>query len=593
MANKKAKYNDNLMFIEMGEHKIPEFKTIRNEDWIGYGSDNNYPDDLIELYERSATHGAIVNGKASYVLGEGWEASKATSIEMKAKINSFIGSINSTQSLDELSEQVELDFEIYDGLYMEVILNKAKNDFSLEYIPFNKMRTNKEMDRFWYSNDWKARKQSEEKTELREYKAFDPENWKQGEASTIYYFKLLKPRKGNDPNVYPLPTYIGGTQSIETEIECTNFNLVEIKTGFKAGTMINFYNGEPEPDAKKTIKKKIEKMYAGTDSAGSFVVNFSDGKDRGSDIVALNGNDMPERYTNVKKDSSKDIFTSHRVSSPSLFGVQQDGATFGTAQEIAEQYELFQNTYVSHRQKKLEGIFNGFAKLKGIPAKLRLKPTKAITPNLFTEQTIVNALPKAAVRDLVAEHVGIDLSKYENVPVVTTTSTISEEMSKDVDEVLVLEEFSRIGRSRELFNVIDSKPFTFESELKTAESELHIFAGEPTNDEDELDNKELRSLQIPKITKAEEVDIKINKIEILYSYEERHNAPRLKGQSRNFCRSLVDANRLYTRLEIDGLSNGMGTNVWLYKGGWYSNPNTDAPTPQCRHIWRQNIVRLK
>ena len=37
----------------------------------------------------------------------------------------------------------------------------------------------------------------------------------------------------------------------------------------------------------------------------------------------------------------------------------------------------------------------------------------------------------------------------------------------------------------------------------------------------------------------------------------------------------------------------MGTNVWLYKGGWYSNPRTDAPTPQCRHIWKQNIVRLK
>lgn len=593
MANKKAKWNDNLMFIQMGEHKIPEFKTIRNEDWIGYGSDNNYPDDLIELWERSATHGAIVNGKADYTLGEGWEAGGATSIEMKAKINSFISSINSTQSLDELSEPLFLDFELYDGLYMEVILNKAKTDFTLEYLPFNKMRTNKDVDTFWYSNDWKARKQSEEKTDLKQYKAFDPENWKQGDNSTVYYFKLLKPRKGNDPNVYPLPTYIGATQSIETEIECTNFNLVEIKTGFKAGTMINFYNGEPEPEAKKVIKKKIEKMYAGTDSAGAFIVNFADGKDRGSDIVALNGNDLPERYSNVKKDSSKDIFTGHRVSSPSLFGVQQDGATFGTAQEIAEQYELFQNTYVSPRQKKLEGIFNGFAQLKGIPAKLRLKPTKAITPNLFTEQTIVNALPRAALKDLVAEHVGIDLKKYENVPVTTTTTTVDTEMSKDIDENLIIEEFSRIGRSRELFEVIDSKPFTFTSELDTANSEIQIFQGDIVEDEDDLSNKALRSLSIPKITKAEDKAIKVNKIEILYSYEEKHNAPRLKGSSRAFCKNLIDLNRLYTRLEIDGLSNGMGTNVWLYKGGWYSNPNTDAPTPQCRHIWRQNIVRLK
>jgi hypothetical protein len=593
MANKKAKWNDNLMFIQMGEHKIPEFKTIRNEDWIGYGGDNNYPDDLIELWEGSATHGAIVNGKADYVLGEGWEAGGATSIEMKAKINSFISSINGTQSLDELSEPVLLDFELYDGLYLEVILNKAKTDFTLEYLPFNKMRTNKEIDTFWFSNDWKARKQSEEKTGLREYKAFDPEKWRQGESSTVFYYKLLKPRKGNDPNVYPLPTYIGGTKSIETEIECTNFNLVEIKTGFKAGTMINFYNGEPDPDAKKVLKKKIEAMYSGTDKAGSFVLNFSDGKDRGSDIVALNGNDMPERYGNVKKDSSKDIFTAHRVSSPSLFGVQQDGATFGTAQEIAEQYELFQNTYISPRQQKIEGIFNGFASLKGIPAKLRLKPTKAITPNLFTEQTIVNALPRAAVRDLVAEHVGIDLKKYEDKPVVTTTETVDTEMAKEVSEDLIIEEFSRIGRDRDLFEVIDSKPFTFTSEIDTVESELQIFRDEPQNDEDKIDSKELRVLQIPKITKAEEKDIKINKIEILYSYEERHNAPRLKGQSRNFCKTLIDLNRLYKRKEIDGLSNGMNTNVWLYKGGWYSNPNTEAPTPQCRHIWRQNIVRLK
>ena len=307
--------------------------------------------------------------------------------------------------------------------------------------------------------------------------------------------------------------------------------------------MINFYNGEPDPDAKKVIKKKIEAMYSGTDNSGSFVVNFSDGKDRGSDIVALNGNDLPERYTNVKKDSVKSIFTSHRVSSPSLFGVQQDGTTFGTAQEIAEQYELFQNTYVSQRQQILEGIFNGFAKLKGIPAKLRLKPTKAITPSLFTEQTIVNALPKAAVRDLVAEHVGIDLNKYKDVPVVTTTSTVSEEMSKDVDVELVLEEFSRIGRGKELFNIIDSKPFTFESELKTVESELQIFKGDPEEDEDKLDNKELRSLNIPKITKTEEKEVKTNKIEILYSYEEKHNAPRLKGHSRSFCKTLIDLDR--------------------------------------------------
>jgi len=585
----KAKYNNNLMFIQMDAHKIPEFKEVRNEDWIKYGSDNLYPDYLIELLERSATHSAIVNGKVSYILGEGLVASKGTDLQMKAKINAYIKELEESGLLPK----IVLDLEYTDGLYMEVILDKGKNDFTLEYIPFNKMRTNKDMDKFWFSNDWGKHKQTEEKTGLKEFKAFDPEDWQNGDISTIFYFKILKPRKGADPNVYPLPTYIGGTQSIETEIECTNFGLSEIKSGFSAGSILNFYNGIPSPDEQKTIKRQIKSELSGTDNAGSWILNFADSRDRGSEVVPLNGNDLPERYTNVKKDSVKSIFTSHRVSSPALFGVQQDGTTFGTAQEIAEQYELFQNTYISGRQQIIEGIINGFAKLKDIPARIRIKPTKAITPNLFTEQTIVNALPKAAVVDLVAEHVGIDLTKYENKAVINTVETTTTEMSEHISEDLIIEEFSRIGESRELFEVIRSKPFTFESDMKTLESELHCFTHELPEDEDDLTSKEKAPLLIPKVTKKEEKEVTQNKIEIRYSYELRKDAPSLKGQSRDFCRTLINLDRLYTRLEIEGRTNDLGTNLWLYKGGWYNNPNKDAPTPQCRHIWKQNIVRRK
>ena len=585
----KEKWNDNLMFVKLSEHKIPDFKEVRNEDWIKYGAKNDYPDYLIELLERSSTHGAIVNGKVSYILGEGLVASKGSDLEMKAKINAYIKELEESGVLPKMV----LDFEYTDGLYLEVILNKKKTDFTLEYIPFNKMRTNKEMDTFWYSNDWSKQRQDPEKTGLKEFDAFDPDNWKQGKNSTIFYFKILKPRKGSDPNVYPLPTYIGGTQSIETEIECSNYGLSEIKSGFSAGSILNFYNGIPKPEERKALKKQIRDELTGTDNSGQFIINFATSRDRGSEVVPLNGNDLPERYTNVKKDAMKSIFTSHRVSSPALFGVQQDGVAFGTAQEIAEQYELFQNTYISQRQQIIEGIINGFAKLKGIPAKLRFKPTKAITPNIFTEQTIVNALPPAAITDMVAEHVGIDLSKYENKAVVNTVETTTTQMSKEDTENLIIEEFSRIGEDRELFEVISSKPFTFESDVKLLESELQCFADDLPENEDDLTNKELKPLQIPKITKKEEKEVKENKIEIRYSYELRHNAPALKGRSREFCSNLINLDRLYTRLEIQGMTNDLGTNVWLYKGGWYSNPNTAAPTPQCRHIWKQNIVRRK
>jgi hypothetical protein len=72
---------------------------------------------------------------------------------------------------------------------------------------------------------------------------------------------------------------------------------------------------------------------------------------------------------------------------------------------------------------------------------------------------------------------------------------------------------------------------------------------------------------------------------------------------RDFCRQLLDATnsdgskpKLYTREEIDKLQNGMedyNSDVWKYKGGWYYNPELDQTFPQCRHWWRQKIVRVE
>jgi hypothetical protein len=42
-----------------------------NKDWIKYGKDNDYPDYLITLAERSSTHRAIVTGKVDLILGKG------------------------------------------------------------------------------------------------------------------------------------------------------------------------------------------------------------------------------------------------------------------------------------------------------------------------------------------------------------------------------------------------------------------------------------------------------------------------------------------------------------------------------------------
>jgi len=55
---------------------------------------------------------------------------------------------------------------------------------------------------------------------------------------------------------------------------------------------------------------------------------------------------------------------------------------------------------------------------------------------------------------------------------------------------------------------------------------------------------------------------------------------------------MVNANKLYTRAEIDNVSEKAGYNVWTQRGGWYHNPD-GVNTPYCRHFWNQVIVKKK
>jgi hypothetical protein len=84
---------------------------------------------------------------------------------------------------------------------------------------------------------------------------------------------------------------------------------------------------------------------------------------------------------------------------------------------------------------------------------------------------------------------------------------------------------------------------------------------------------------------------------VVYRYALRSDAPPLKTRSRDFCIQMMLQRKLYTREQIQNLTNlnanGMGLDVFQYRGGWYNNPRTGRKTKWCRHIWQQTIVRRK
>jgi hypothetical protein len=89
---------------------------------------------------------------------------------------------------------------------------------------------------------------------------------------------------------------------------------------------------------------------------------------------------------------------------------------------------------------------------------------------------------------------------------------------------------------------------------------------------------------------VEQAEAPVSQFEVVYSYKERPGVPPVKTKSREFCTRLIGLNRLYTREDINRISGRVDRNVWTYRGGWYTNPETQISTPYCRHIWVQQLV---
>ena len=78
----------------------------------------------------------------------------------------------------------------------------------------------------------------------------------------------------------------------------------------------------------------------------------------------------------------------------------------------------------------------------------------------------------------------------------------------------------------------------------------------------------------------------------VYKYVERPDAPALSkgGKSRIFCQKmlLLSKIRVWTREQIDDITNVFGEDAWSFRGGFYTEPKKDGgkTTAYCRHIWK-------
>ena len=377
-----------LRVLTFAEARQPEFKEKKGIDggYIKYGENNDYPEYIVDLYNKSSKHSAIIKSKVHYITGNGWAG--------EPDAQAFIDKANRVESLNDLTRKVSLDIEIFGGAFLEIIWDLSGNLAEIWHCDYTKMRTNKDNTQYWYKEDWKDNKVKPEVVA-----AFNP---KQPTGKQILYIKEYRPNIG----IYGLPSYFAALNYIESDIEVSKHILGNAQTGFSASKLITLPNGEPNDEEKRNVDQRIRKTYSGADGK-KYMIAFVNDISRKPVIDDLGTSDLTkEDFGKIDELIQTNIFSGHQVTTPSIMGIAEAGK-LGTRTEMRDGYEIFKNTYVNAKQMHLESVFNMLAKYKQVTSEIKIIPTEPIGIE-FSEQAIVSVAPK----EWILEKIGIDMTKY-------------------------------------------------------------------------------------------------------------------------------------------------------------------------------------
>jgi hypothetical protein len=685
------------------EHKVPVMLENKAGKYITYGAFNEYPYYLLDNYRRSSKHNAIVNGKVNYIVGGGWQPGEKMTVEQQARYAKFFDGLSEHDDLNDITEKLVLDLELFNGFAVAVTWNKMGTIAKMEHIPFEKIRVDKD-ERMFQVADWydDAMVQLYPKIgDVEKIPAFDADN---RIGKQLFYYRVY----AAGVKSYPLPEYMGGLAYIEADCQIANFHVNNLKNNFWGGYLINFNNGIPTPEEQGDIERQIKRKFSGTDNAGRFVVTFNDDVNKAPTLEPLTPSDMDKQFEILNKTVQQEIFISHRVVNPMLFGVKTEGQ-LGGRQEMVEAYELFKATYVNDRVRKVERMMNYLGSFNGVEG-MELIPVEPITERL-SEQALLQIMTPEELREKAglpalekqpADVVGPNPQPDEQpqTPAVMSNDNIKKlsgreyqnlmrivrhyaqekitlEMARTMlsagfgltpEEVNTLlgvqeqafsepmwgeedtedygwgdEEFkvlevvaSKFGSSSDDYVVMHSKPMRFDADLDDQVRQAFAELGE---EEKELDKKieayrkKNRDASVEEMAKefgvskakvAKRVAYLITKdrypiaravdqiaeqglpknikevaepvLEVRYKYAWAAGfSNKDKRTSREFCKvmlDLADQGKVYTRDDIDGISNIMGYSVWNRRGGWYHTAS-GVNRPQCRHVWEQQLVIRK
>jgi len=560
-----------LLQVYLQQQTAPKITENAANDWVSYGDGeykNMYPNFLIDIYNSSATHSAIVNASSAMIAGgEILIEEDGGNLSAFVQLKKFLASVNRNgETAHELVTKLSFDLKLFGAYAINIIWSKDKSKIAeMHHIPVEQVRVGRKnesglVDEYYVSSDWgNYRKKEYTPRRVAAYNKLD-----RSEPSQIIYCGIYSPGM----EAYFTPDYLSSTNWILTDHLTSEFHLSNITNGFSPSFWINFNNGIPTQEERHKIEHQIKEKFNGAGNAGKFVLTFSDDANNAPQLQPISLSDADKQYTVLNELCIQNIMIGHRVTSPMLLGVKTEGQ-LGGRNELLTAYELFSNTVINPMKDiALKGL-KMVLDCNNINLPISLSEISPLS-SMFDADVLTDVLTQDEIR----EQLGYKPLEQ------------AEEVNSRFSEQSALDHFlANYGEDEDLENweMIDEddaadehEDFDFEYNLQ----KLHLARTGTSRAE--------------RKSEQDGFDKNLNLYRVRYVYTGKSKSD--TGE-REFCKKMMSANKVYRKEDIIGQAHSLSSiqanpelsgnksgiyNIWLHKGG-----------ANCHHRWYRRIYFRK
>ena len=310
---------------------------VESKEFWRWGLDNNLPEALALLSRRSTAHRRILNDKADYISGKGFNYDCSISL-----LGNIVERVNGEgESLRQVLNKLAFDKSLFGNAFLEVVTDEKHSFLSLYHQDATRCRVAKGSDHIILHHDW-AHFRASEALSLSLYPRF--ERHADGTLRSIIHYKDYEPMFTH----YGVPQYIAGMNVSAIAYKTDRWNIARLDNSFQLSGVMMIDNAVDSEAEAASLARLAEQRFAGKPGQVMFIIRdeSSDDNSRFIPIEAHNDGD----WKALHDQATTDIVVAHSWFR-SLSGL--DYSTGFSAERILHEYEVALNTIILGEQSEL------------------------------------------------------------------------------------------------------------------------------------------------------------------------------------------------------------------------------------------------